>query len=481
MAAIGLAVAASCTHPFVVPKPRTADHNRHNAAVTAQIQPYIDADVLSSVAIGMIDGDHTEVFGFGRGPNGGATPDSDTVFELGSITKVFTALMLIDSVTRHEVELSTPVVTLLPLGVTVPTEDGAVITLGELMTHRSGLPRLPVGLKTDSSDPYERYGEDALYLDLQHTRLESKPGTALNYSNFGTGLLGFVLARKAGGHYEQVLAKRILGPLGLKDTFQHVPKGVAGRHAIGHDANGGIVPFWGWDALAGAGALRSTVGDQLKFLRALLDAAAGGHGPLAAELRQSMQPVDPAIPGAGYGWFINDHGRRWHNGGTAGFHSFVAVDPERHRALVIMAATSNDIIDGLAATMFDVLDGRPPPPPVFPDEAAMKLMIGTYGDAAHPVVVRRDGKKLMMQGRDAAPVRLVPLARDVFYVNGLDAKLSFAGQGGDATQLIIVDSTKREVLNRVPDASLAPPTQPAVVPAPPAAPATPPASATPVK
>ena len=121
LAAFGLGLAASCTHPFVVPKPRTADHNRHNAAVTAQIQPYIDAEVLSSVAIGMIDGDHTEVFGFGHGPTGGATPDSDTVFELGSITKVFTALLLIDSVARHEVELTTPAVSLLPLGVTVPT------------------------------------------------------------------------------------------------------------------------------------------------------------------------------------------------------------------------------------------------------------------------------------------------------------------------------------------------------------------------
>ncbi len=182
------------------------------------------------MVIGVYDAGKEEIYGFGVGP-GGKPPTGRTLFEIGSISKVFTSLMLADAVQRKEVDLDTPITDLLPPGVTVPTVDKRVITLKHLALHSSGLPRVPpsVAAAGDNPDPYGNYHEDTLYADLNTTALESPPGTQVAFSNYGLGLLGFGLGRKLGGGYAAALAARVLKPLDLRDTMVDVPDALAGR------------------------------------------------------------------------------------------------------------------------------------------------------------------------------------------------------------------------------------------------------------
>ena len=258
--ALVLAIAA-CSAPAAppaTPNPQRTDidpDGPHRAAVTAQIKPFLDAEVLSGVVIGLYDAGKREIYGFGTGP-GGMPPTGGTLFEIGPVTKVFTGLLLADAVQRREVALETPVSELLPPGITVPTKDKTPITLKHLMLHSSGLPRLPPSLDKPRPDPYAGYGEEQLYRDLLATQLETAPGTRIVYSNYGAGMLGFALGRKlGGGGYATVLRERVLAPLGLKDTYLGFPAGAP--RAAGTNEDLQPMAPWTFDALAGAGAMVS--------------------------------------------------------------------------------------------------------------------------------------------------------------------------------------------------------------------------------
>src|SRR5262245_56734875 len=182
-----LAFAGACGSgsKLVKPPPVTAaiETERYREDVEAQVQPFLDAELVSGLVIGLYNGGKTEIYGFGTGPNQ-KPPDGSTLFELGPITTVYTALMLADSVQRREVDLDTPISDLLPLGVTVPTRDKVAITLKHLVLHGSGLPRMPPSLERrgPAPDPYAGYDENALYGDLIRSDLVATPGTQIAFS-----------------------------------------------------------------------------------------------------------------------------------------------------------------------------------------------------------------------------------------------------------------------------------------------------------
>jgi serine-type D-Ala-D-Ala carboxypeptidase/endopeptidase len=220
-----VACGSSAPRPPVAPEAPEGDpQGAHRARVTAHVQPLVDGELVAGIVVGLYDAGKPEIYGFGKGP-GSKPPDGRTLFEIGSVTKVYTGLLLADAVQRKEVELDTPITELLPPGVTAPVHDGTVITLHQLATHSSGLPRLPPSLVAAdrSPDPYARYGEDDLFRDLVATRLEHAPGEQIGYSNYGAGLLGHLLGRRIGGGYAEAMQTRILAPLGLADTYLVVP------------------------------------------------------------------------------------------------------------------------------------------------------------------------------------------------------------------------------------------------------------------
>jgi serine-type D-Ala-D-Ala carboxypeptidase/endopeptidase len=195
--------------------------------------------------------------------------DADTVFEIGSITKVFTALLLADTVARGEVKLTDPVEKYLPAEGRPKSFDNKPISLLDLVTYTSGLPRLPTNLRPrDKDNPYADYSVEQLYKFLSEYTPRYYPGSHYEYANLGFGLLGHVLALQAGRGYEELVVSRICEPLGLSDTRITLTPAMRERLAQGHDKSLHPVPGWDLPTLAGAGALRSTANDMMPFLNA---------------------------------------------------------------------------------------------------------------------------------------------------------------------------------------------------------------------
>src|SRR5437762_5105440 len=229
-----------------------------NAAIQAILKERVDSRRAAGIVVGILDGGGRRLVASGSGP-AGAPLDGDTVFEIGSVTKVFTSSLLADMVRRGEVKLEDSISKYLPASVRLPSRNGKEITLLDLATQTSALPRLPGNLAPqDPQYPYAGYTVEQLYVFLSHYTLTRDIGEKYEYSNLGVGLLGHVLARKAGMSYEELVTKRILEPLGMKDTAITLSASMRARLAPGHDAGGAPVPTWDLPVLAGAGALRST-------------------------------------------------------------------------------------------------------------------------------------------------------------------------------------------------------------------------------
>ncbi|MXV90326.1 MAG: beta-lactamase family protein [Acidimicrobiia bacterium] len=322
------------------------------AQIRRLLEEFVDGGQSVGVVAGFVRDGERIVVGHGRlSAEDPGAPDGDTVFEIGSVTKVFTSIVLADLELSGDLALDTPVQSLVGDEVRVPVRDGAEITLGHLATHSSGLPRLPDNLApADWANPYADYTVEHLYEFLAGHKLARDIGEAVEYSNLGYGLLGHVLALREGVDYETLITQRILEPLEMSDTAVELTPPSRERLAPGHDEELQPVPNWDIPTLAGAGSLRSTVNDLLIFLEANL-------GLRQTPLREAMahthvpQVTDPALGmDIGLGWIIADEGDRrfvWHNGATGGYSSFIGFDPQAREGVVVL---SNSVIsvDGLA-------------------------------------------------------------------------------------------------------------------------------------
>ncbi|HEX6973690.1 MAG TPA: serine hydrolase domain-containing protein [Vicinamibacterales bacterium] len=312
-----------------------------DAALLAAIKARVDERKSVGMVVGTIDADGGTSRAFYGSAGEGARPlDADSVFEIGSITKVFTATLLADMVDRGEVKLTDPVSQYLPPNVKVPQREGRQITLLELSTQSSGLPRMPDNLRPrDPSNPYADYTVEQMYEFLGRYQLTRDIGAEYEYSNLGVALLGHALARRAGKSYEALLQERVLRPLGMEHTAITLTPWMKAHLVKGHDASGQPAPNWDLPTFAGAGALRSTLNDMLKFARANLQ-------PSGARINRVLQQTHGARFTAGrpdmsigLNWHIrhyNDHDIVWHNGGTGGYRSWLGFDEKRKLAAVIL-------------------------------------------------------------------------------------------------------------------------------------------------
>ncbi|WP_406207331.1 beta-lactamase family protein [Kitasatospora sp. NBC_01560] len=328
------------------------------------------ADRLAGQQVGVVvaglAGGAVEIRGAGRthAAPGGGVPDAHTLFEIGSVTKVFTSLALARLVLAGSVSLDEPLADVLadaladalPPGATVPAKRGTPITLQHLATHSSGLPRLPAGmllpalLTPNKPDPYRRCTSAALLAGLARTRLHSEPGRGFRYSNLGAGLLGLALAHRAGTGYEELITREICEPLGLADTVITVDGERSARLAQGHTSGRRAVPGWNLADLAGAGGLRSTAADLAILLRAQL--ASADDAPLAPAIALTREVEHRVNPFAWMhlGWLAHrlhaqqgGHLQIWHNGETGGFRSLVAFDPEKQVGVIVLANTRRSV------------------------------------------------------------------------------------------------------------------------------------------
>jgi CubicO group peptidase (beta-lactamase class C family) len=287
-----------------------------------------------------------------------------------------------------------------------------------------------------------------LFQDLIQTELESAPGTQIVYSNFGVGLLGHVLAKKLGGGFSAVLQQRILKPLALDSTFITVPADAAARRATPTNDDLVAVPPWTWtDALAGAGALTSSVRDQLALVDAQLDAAAGGKGTLRGAMRftQEEQLEDRPSENAGLGWLIDPRGRHIHNGGTSGSRSFIGIDTKNRRGVVVLASTGTSLVDRLGGNMFDVLDKTAQPPGALPTAAQLASYVGNYDFTGTKLSIVEANKRLYIEGPNEPRHRLVPVTDVAFWIEALQA-VAFFHKDGDAVKQIVFQVGDRQLI-----------------------------------
>lgn len=299
-------------------------------------------------AVGVISGGSSAVYGYGeRVKNAKKTPDQNTIFEIGSVTKTFTALLLAEAVAQKRISADADIRPYLKDVYPNLVNDGEPIRFCHLVNHTSGLPRLPADLDEqpsfDEKDPYKHYSREMILAFLHKVKLVHKPGTHNEYSNYGVALLGLLLEQVFAKPYHELLVQYVYTPLGMRHTFASIPDSLRSNMVEVYDKTGRFVlNVWDLGDITPAGGLKSTPADMVAYLKGQLanttDAIRLGHTETFME-----------NPGRGvaYGWMIftlanGDH-LYWHNGATGGSTSFCAFIPERDVAVVVLNNSANSV------------------------------------------------------------------------------------------------------------------------------------------
>lgn len=414
----------------------------------------------SGMVVGIIDPSGRRVISHGVLRKGDtAKVDGDTLFEIGSITKVFTALLLADATERGEVSLGDPVTRVAP-GLRMP-ERGRAITLRDLVTHTSGLPRLPLNLAPkDRSNPYADYTVEQLESFLATYALPRDVGAQYEYSNLSGGVLGLVLARKAGATYESLVTSRITALLGMPSTRVQVSPELQQRFASGYGQTGEPVAYWDLPTLAGAGALRSTANDLLTFVSAALGYSSSSLDRAFRLMRSEQRPTGMPNVEIAIGWHVftaNGHNIFWHDGGTGGFRSFIGFDPETHVGVVVLS--NGGTLAGVTDIGRHLLD--PAVPLLSLDSPALRprvvrtaidvqpelleRLIGRYQLTPQIVVtVTRDGGRLFIQLTGQPAVEFFAESPTAFFAKIVDAQIVFETTAPDSARAFVLHQNGRE-------------------------------------
>ena len=381
--------------------PSTAQKGKNNLTSTFEITDQIKALIKDKIdsnksnaamAIGFIDPNGTQFYGYGKLSNSSnATVNENTIFSIGSITKVFTTILLADMVNKGLINLDDPIEKYLPSHVSVPQFNGHKITVEDLATHTSGLPEFPdnyctsffdlsksgvqdtVQFRTDLFNCTKDYTFEQLYQALSNFTLTREPGSKAEYSSFGIDLLGHIMTLKSNmSSFDELVEHNILNVLGMNDTGFALSDALKSRLAVGH-FNGQELPTMNWSKpIDPSGALHSTTSDMLKFLSAnmgliktkLDDAMQESHlirHDTGRVLPNNLQASGTNNIGGyvGLGWFIvTNYGHEviWHNGATiGGYNAYMAFNPITERGIVILCSADTKDID-ITRISFDQTD-----------------------------------------------------------------------------------------------------------------------------
>lgn len=384
--------------------------------VKALLVQLVDVDKRApGIVVGMIADDPQEswVVGYGRlSATDEHVPDGDTVFEIGSITKVFTGILLAQAVLNGEVKLDDPISMYLPEGVTAPEYKGKSITLLDLATHTSGLPR----------DIYNIYTFEQMYAYLSGYRLTYEPGPSYEYSNYGMGLLGNILVQRASqADYEALLLDRICRPLGMDSTRVQLTAEMQSGLAVPHKASLVQTHLWDNPYMAGAGMIRSTANDLLTFL-------AANMGLTETELQPILQlantPLRPTVgkDTIGLGWQVAaTTGFHYHGGRTNGSYSYLAWDPERKFGVVVLANVEVDtdyVVRQLISKLpFTLVQDAP---------KDLASYAGRYPlPDASIVTIRVDGTRIFIQLPNEPEYEIFSSSENHFYLPVSDLEITF--------------------------------------------------------
>jgi D-alanyl-D-alanine-carboxypeptidase/D-alanyl-D-alanine-endopeptidase len=420
------------------------------------------------IVVGVFDANGRRVVSYGSlAKNDNRGLDGNTVLEIGSMTKVFTSLLLMDMTRRGEVALTDPVAKFLPSSAKVPERNKRKITLADLSTQSSGLPGLiPNLVMKDPDNPFADYSVQQLYDFLFSYTLTRDIGSQYEYSNLGVGLLGQALSLRVGMSYEALVRSRICDPLGMADTRVTLTPDMKSRMAMGHNAAVTETENWDIPTLAGAGALRSTANDMLVFLAANLGYS---QTPLAQAIADEVSVRRPA--GApdmeiAYGWHVQTKDGNsiiWHNGGTGAYRSYMGYDPKARMGVVVLTNLSTDAgVDDIGRHLLNSsypLLNIPPPvehKPITLDTKTFDRYVGTYQLAPNALLtMSRDGDRFYSQLTGQRKLEVLAESDRKFFLKAVDAQLTFeADPKGAVTQVTLHQNGRDLVAKRLSEAEV---------------------------
>lgn len=308
------------------------------------------------MVIGMVDEGGTSYYAFGvKSLKTNEPVDENSVFEIGSISKTFTGILLANKVIKGEMKLEDPLQMYLPDGITAPTRNGESISLVHLSNHRSGLPRMPTNFTPSNvNNPYADYDEKLMFEFLTNYELTRDIGSIYEYSNYAAGLLGHVMAMNSDKTYEELMVDVIAKPLGMKNTRIVLTDKMKASLATGHN-QGVEVENWDLTSLAGAGAIRSTVVDMTKYISYNLGLKTSKLSE-AFDLSHENSWKENSSPIVGLGWHttvMNDMSIVWHNGGTGGYRAFAGFIKDQKKGVVILTNSTDGSPDDLGLRLLN--------------------------------------------------------------------------------------------------------------------------------
>lgn len=387
------------------------------------------------IVVGMLDANGPRVVAVGTSGKDGLALDGNTLLEIGSASKVFTSVLMADMVLKGETRLDEPVQSLLPDRVRIPDDEGRPITLQDISTHRSALPRMPSNFApSNPQNPYADYSVEQMYEFLSGYELPRHIGDEFEYSNLAVGLLGHALALLAGTSYEGLARERIFNPLGMHDTGIELSEELLARMAQGHTPVGAPTSNWDIPTLAGAGAIRSTANDMLLFLAANLDGADTPISPAMAETHEIRNEVggDQAMA---LGWLVfqrfEDLPIHWHNGGTGGFRFFMGLDKTNGRAVTVLTNASVSV-DDLGFHLLDQRHELSPPEPMVErveievDPEVLQKYVGVYElTIGMTFTVTLEGGQLFVDVSGQGKTALFAESEEKFFFKDVEAQITF--------------------------------------------------------
>ena len=402
--------------------------------IQQHLQERVDLQkAATGISVALISDAGVEYISYGSTTHEGSPVDELSVYEIGSITKIFTASILAEMITEGELNLDDSISQFLPSTINIPTRNNQSISLRNLSNQNSGLPRLPTNLSPeDLSNPYADYSVQQMYEFLNDYELTRDVGEVYEYSNLGVGLLGHVLAQKAGSGYEALVTEKILAPLAMSDTSITLSADQLDRLAFGHDFELNQVPNWDLPTLAGAGALRSTTSDMAKFIAANLDS---GNSSMTNALQLTHEnrtaTTTPNIE-IGLNWHIStDHGTEviWHNGGTGGYRSFAGFVKDKNIGVVVLANSVSSVDDlgfYLLEPAYPLIDFRKELSPNEMNTDHYQQYTGLYQLAPNfSLHITIEGSSLFAQATGQPKFQIFQEAEHEFFLRVVDAQISF--------------------------------------------------------
>lgn len=428
---------------FQCQSPKQSDPKELPGEVVETIKKRIINGITPSMAIALIDSSGTYYFNFGKTEKNGKEVDENTIYEIGSISKVFTGILLAQQILDGDLKIDDKINDLLPDSIEVPVIGPEEITVGNLADHTSGLPRMPNNFTpANPNNPYADYTVNQMYEFISNYQPSREVGSEYEYSNIAQGLLGHLLAKNKDKPYEKLMIETIAAPLGMNDTRIQCSERMKENLAIGH-SGGKAVENWDIPTLAGAGAIRSSTLDMAKFISANLGYV---NTPVADAMKLShkVRHDKAGEMSVAMAWHIKNGENGdilWHSGGTGGYRTFAGFVKETGKGIVILTNSfysSDDIGFYLLDPSSELVDLKFKSDAIELPESTLSKYVGVYElSPDFKISVTREGNQLFAQATGQDRFEIYPETNTLFFLTVVEAKISFQLKEGGVEGLTL--------------------------------------------